>query len=266
MLGMMSGCVVPIEDATTQSSGATTAQPYVPDQQAFLRYISGQTDELPPRLPPGQAELWQQSRRQMQQSARAGDTHADAVSGVVAEHQQEAYLRPPEGYSEAIADAKIPRPVVLTVRSTASFGAGLGTAAGDMGKGWETTLGASQGYSKEADKKARISVMRALLAEKTFRRILPTGDPESPLVTDDALFLHVHMHDTFGDQPVVACKGSLRDRAGKKGVFGFTFTVFVDYSGAQTAAERSLQVQKGRDAQFRAALAPAVLEAYAKMQ
>ena len=267
MIGLMSGCVVPLEEPTARSPGIATAGPYVPDQQALMRYIRGQTDELPPGLPPAQAEIWKQSRKQVQQSAGVAEIQGeDRADEVIAEYQQEAFLRLPEGYSEAIADAKIPRPVLATARSTASFGAGLGAAAEGTGKAWETKLGASKALAQEADKKARISVMRALLAEKTFQRILPTEDPESPLVTDDALFLHVHMHDTFGSAALVACKGSLRDRAGKKGVFEFTFTVSVDYSGAQTAPERSLQTQERRDARFRAGLVPAIMEAYANMK
>ena len=207
VFGLMSGCVVPVQEPAEKFSGTVATQPYVPDQQALMRYITGQTDGLPPGLPPDQAESWQQMRTDV--LAKSSQHEALTTAGSEA---LQAHLRLPEGYSDSIAEARIPRPVVITTE----FAAGSKTRAALADH--PTQIRANQ-YS-------RIRVIRALLQAKVLQRILPTDDRSSPLVTSDTLFLHVEhteiedsekagrlgLQSYYADQYV----GVLRDGTGKE--------------------------------------------------
>lgn len=276
MAGMMPGCFL-------EQSAAF-------DVQAFERYITGQTDELPPNLPPDEVESWKQSRREMEQAKtemQATIQHDEKVNAAYAEVHQEL-MRLPEGYSQPITGAEIPRPVVVT--ATYSLGLAVPTAdvlklarpspggegaSGAQARQMESALAGLAGMmqrqsSSHAQKQemgtyGRVRVIRLLLEDKTFEQILATSDPESPLVTDDALLLHV-------DQTEGRWSGVLRDQKGRQASFEFpvvrrSFTS--DDSGSESArGEVSYQRQLLAEnmAMFKKAFVPAIMECYGKMK
>ena len=193
------------------TSGCVTYAPSVSDK-ATEAYLLGQTDELPPGLPPEMAAYVKQSRKEVEQGMRDGRKSVERSTAASAQAEQE-YLRLPEGYSAPILDAKIPCAVVVTGTGSldvaGTFGSSLVGIPESAGAAFTAKLKAdmevekaraaaserrqasSQASVEGRRRQARIRAVHALLHGKVFRQILPTEDMSSPLVTDEALFLHV---------------------------------------------------------------------------
>ena len=278
------------------TSGCVSYAPPV-SHEAMEAYLMGQTDEIPPGLPPEVTQQLEQSRSQLQQEKQVSWLEMQKSTSANAEAQRDS-LRLPEGYSDPVSDAMVSRSVVVTAAGSADFGGGLDSTLAEMPEGVDGALmaklkagvavqkeraaaaehrEASSAAGAEGRRRyARIRAVQALLKAKVFRQILPTEDPSSPLVTEEALRLHIDqttgMEMKQSGTMMVGMhterwSGVLRDASGKRATFAFKVAHPLDGEAFDQANVEALRQQEARkSARIAEALGPAIVKCYGEMR
>lgn len=270
-LGMVSGC-------------SSSISPYEYDFGSMFDYARGEI-ELPSDLPPDLVDEWNEYRAEWRQAQQGTGKDPMENRRVMAwTLAQLEYMRLPEGYSEPVQDARIPRSVLVTGDTSVDHAGSVPDQAGAAGqsavavaeRSWDR-FASSQPGIQGMKRYARIRAVHALLQGKVFRQIVPCGDTSSPLVTDDALLLHVELvHGAEWEQteggrarvPTEQWRGVLRDVGGRKA--GFTIKVARHWEkppvGQVEVEEAVRQFEARYFSGIVQALGPAIVKCYGEMR